>query len=157
MDPINESVEIEGVIIQPLKQIADKCGSVLHMLKNDSRLFKQFGEVYFSEIHSGLVKAWKRHKKQSQNLVVPLGKIWLVIYDDRPNSNTHRKIAQYKLGRPKDYRLIHIPPMLWYGFQGIGDQTSMIANCTDLSHDPEEMESLSADTSQIPYQWKTLK
>jgi dTDP-4-dehydrorhamnose 3,5-epimerase len=157
MDPINESVEIEGVIIQPLKQIADKCGPVLHMLKNDSRLFKQFGEVYFSEIHSGLVKAWKRHKKQSQNLVVPLGEIWLVIYDDRPNSNTHRKIAQYKLGRPKDYRLIHIPPMLWYGFQGIGDQTSMIANCTDLSHDPEEMESLSADTSQIPYQWKTLK
>jgi dTDP-4-dehydrorhamnose 3,5-epimerase len=157
MDPINESVEIEGVIIQPLKQIADKCGPVLHMLKNDSRLFKQFGEVYFSEIHSGLVKAWKRHKKQSQNLVVPLGKIWLVIYDDRPNSNTHRKIAQYKLGRPKDYRLIHIPPMLWYGFQGIGDQTSMIANCTDLSHDPEEMESLSADTSQIPYQWETLK
>ena len=157
MDPINESVEIEGVIIQPLKQIADKCGPVLHMLKNDSRLFKQFGEVYFSEIHSGLVKAWKRHKKQSQNLVVPLGEIWLVIYDDRPNSNTHRKIAQYELGRPKDYRLIHIPPMLWYGFQGIGDQTSMIANCTDLSHDPEEMESLSADTSQIPYQWKTLK
>jgi len=157
MDPINESVEIEGVIIQPLKQIADKCGPVLHMLKNDSRLFKQFGEVYFSEIHSGLVKAWKRHKKQSQNLVVPLGEIWLVIFDDRPNSNTHRKIAQYKLGRPKDYRLIHIPPMLWYGFQGIGDQTSMIANCTDLSHDPEEMESLSADTSQIPYQWKTLK
>ena len=155
MDPINESVEIEGVIIQPLKQIADKCGPVLHMLKNDSRLFKQFGEVYFSEIHSGLVKAWKRHKKQSQNLVVPLGEIWLVIFDDRPNSNTHRKIAQYKLGRPKDYRLIHIPPMLWYGFQGIGDQTSMIANCTDLSHDPEEMESLSADTSQIPYQWKT--
>ena len=152
---MNESVEIEDVIVQPLKQIADKRGSVLHMLKNDSNLFKQFGEVYFSEIHSGLVKAWKRHKKQSQNLVVPLGKIRLVIYDDRPNSNTHRKIAQYKLGRPKDYRLIHIPPMLWYGFQGIGDQTSMIANCTDLSHDPEEMESLSADTSQIQYQWKT--
>ena len=151
---MNEIVEIEGVIIQQLKQITDKRGSVLHMLKNDSRLFKQFGEVYFSEIHSGLVKAWKRHKKQSQNLVVPLGKIRLVIYDDRPNSNTHRKIAQYKLGRPKDYRLIHIPPMLWYGFQGIGDQTSMIANYTDLPHDPEEMESLSADTSQIPYQWK---
>ena len=152
---MNELVEIEGVIIQQLKQITDKRGSVLHMIKNDSSLFKQFGEVYFSEIHSGLVKAWKRHKKQSQNLVVPLGKIRLVIYDDRPNSNTHGKIAQYKLGRPKDYRLIHIPPMLWYGFQGIGDQTSMIANCTDLSHDPEEMESLSADTSQIQYQWKT--
>ncbi len=152
---MNELVEIEGVIVQPLKQIADKRGPILHMLKNDSNLFKQFGEVYFSEIHSGLVKAWKRHKKQSQNLVVPLGKIRLVIYDDRSNSNTHGKIAQCKLGRPKNYRLIHIPPMLWYGLQEIGGQTSMVANCTDLPHDPEEIESLSTYTSQIPYQWKS--
>ena len=152
---MKKSHEIEGVIIQPLKQITDKRGSVLHMLKNDSSLFKQFGEVYFSEIHSGVIKAWKQHKKQSQNLTVPLGIIRLVIYDNRPNSNTHRKITEYKLGRPENYRLIHIPPMLWYGFQGTGDQTSMIANCTDLSHDPEEIESLSADTSQIQYQWKT--
>ena len=152
---MNELVEIEGVIIQQLKQIADKRGSVLHMIKNDSSLFKQFGEVYFSEVHSGLVKAWKRHKKQSQNLAIPFGKILLVVYDDRPNSNTHGEITEYRLGRPDNYKLIHIPPMLWYGFQGTGDQTSMIANCTDLSHDPEEIESLSADTSQIQYQWKT--
>jgi dTDP-4-dehydrorhamnose 3,5-epimerase len=152
---MKKSAEITGVIIQPLKQITGKSGSVLHMLKNDSILFKQFGEVYFSEIHSGHVKAWKQHKKQSQNLAVPLGVIRLVIYDDRPNSNTYGKITEYKLGRPEDYTLIHIPPMLWYGFQGIGSQTSMIANCTDLSHDPEEMASLSADTSQIPYQWNT--
>ena len=152
---MNELVEIEGVIIQQLKQIADKRGSVLHMIKNDSSLFKKFGEVYFSEVHSGLVKAWKRHKKQSQNLAIPLGKILLVVYDDRPNSNTHGEITEYRLGRPDNYKLIHIPPMLWYGFQGIGDQTSMIANYTDLPHDPEEMESLSADTSQIPYQWKS--
>ena len=151
---MNELVEIEGVIIQQLKQITDKRGSVLHMIKNDSSLFKKFGEVYFSEVHSGLVKAWKRHKKQSQNLAIPLGKILLVVYDDRPNSNTHGEITEYRLGRPDNYKLIHIPPMLWYGFQGIGDQTSMIANYTDLPHDPEEMESLSADTSQIPYQWK---
>ena len=151
---MNELVEIEGVIIQQLKQITDKRGSVLHMIKNDSSLFKQFGEVYFSEVHSGLVKAWKRHKKQSQNLAIPFGKILLVVYDDRPNSNTHGEITEYRLGRPDNYKLIHIRPMLWYGFQGIGDQTSMIANYTDLPHDPEEMESLSADTSQIPYQWK---
>ena len=151
---MNELVEIEGVIIQQLKQITDKRGAVLHMIKNDSSLFKKFGEVYFSEVHSGLVKAWKRHKKQSQNLAIPFGKILLVVYDDRPNSNTHGEITEYRLGRPDNYKLIHIPPMLWYGFQGIVDQTSMIANYTDLPHDPEEMESLSADTSQIPYQWK---
>ena len=149
--------EIEGVIIQPLKQIADNRGSVLHMLKNDSSLFKQFGEVYFSEIHSGLVKAWKRHKKQSQNLVVPLGEILLVIYDDRPNSNTHGKTAQYKLGRPENYRLIHIPPMLWYGFQSLDNQKSLIANCTDQPHNPLEYESLPINSAKIPFQWDSNK
>ena len=151
---MKESVKIEGVIVQPLKQITDSRGSVLHMLRSDSAFFKQLGEIYFSEIHSGTIKAWKRHKKQTQNLAVPFGKIRLVIYDSRPTSSTHEKITEYKLGRPEHYKLIHIPPMLWYGFQGIEDQTSLIANCTDIPHDPEETESLSANSEQIPYQWE---
>ena len=151
---MTELNEIEGVIIQPLMQIAGNRGSVLHMMRRDSKLFKQFGEVYFSEILSGKVKAWKRHKKQTQNLTVPLNKIRLVIYDNRPSSSTHGKIVEYKLGRPDHYCLVHIPPMLWYGFQTLGDQTALIANCTDQPHDPEETESLPVDSNEIPYQWK---
>ena len=152
---MKEPVEIEGVIVQPLKQIADSRGSVLHMLRNDSDLFNRFGEVYFSEIYPGMVKAWKRHKQQIQNLAVPVGKIRLAIYDDRPTSSTHGKITEYELGRPEHYKLIHIPPMLWYGFQEIGDQISMIANCADQPHDPKDAESEPADSDQIPYQWRT--
>ena len=68
---MTESNEIEGVIVQPLKQIADNRGSVLHMMRKDSELFKQFGEIYFSEIHPGKVKAWKRHKKKNTKLNSP--------------------------------------------------------------------------------------
>jgi dTDP-4-dehydrorhamnose 3,5-epimerase len=149
-----ESNEIEGVIVQPLSQIADNRGSVLHMMTRDSELLKQFGEVYFSEIHPGKIKAWKRHKKQTQNLAVPLNKIRLVIYDNRSSPSTHGKIAEYELGRPDHYYLVHIPPMLWYGFQTFSDATALIANCADQPHDPEETESLPADSNQIPYQWK---
>ncbi len=151
---MTELDEIEGVIVQPLKEIADNRGSVLHMMRSDSELFKQFGEVYFSEIHSGIIKAWKRHKKQTQNLTVPINKIRLVIYDSRPDSKTHGKIKEYDLGRPYHYRLVHIPPMLWYGFQTLGDETALIANCPDQPHDPGDTESLSSDSSQVPYQWK---
>ena len=151
---MTESNEIEGVIVQPLKQIADNRGSVLHMMRRDSELFKQFGEVYFSEIHPGKVKAWKRHKNKTQNLTVPLNKIRLVIYDNRPSSSTHGKIEEYELGRPDHYCLVHIPPMLWYGFQAFSDETALIVNCADLPHYPEDTESLPADSSQIPYQWK---
>ena len=149
-----ESNEIEGVIVQPLMQIADNRGSVLHMMTRDSKFLIQFGEVYFSEIHSGKIKAWKRHKKKTQNLTVPLNKIRLVIYDNRSSSSTHGKIVEYELGRPDHYCLVHIPPMLWYGFQTLGDQTALIANCADQPHDPEETESLPIDSNEIPYQWK---
>jgi dTDP-4-dehydrorhamnose 3,5-epimerase len=151
---MTESNEIEGVIVQPLKQIGDNRGSVLHMMRSDSKLFKQFGEVYFSEIHPGIIKAWKRHKKQTQNLTVPLNKIRLVIYDNRSSSSTHGNIAEYELGRPDHYCLVHIPPMLWYGFKTYGDETALIANCADRPHDPEETESQPADSKEIPYKWK---
>ena len=39
---------IEGVIITPLKQIEDERGKVMHMLREDSKVFKRFGEIYFS-------------------------------------------------------------------------------------------------------------
>ena len=151
---MTELNEIEGVIIQPLMQIAGNRGSVLHMMRRDSKLFKQFGEVYFSEILSGKVKAWKRHKQQTQNLTVPVNNIRLVIYDNRPSSSTHGKIEEYELGRPDHYCLVHIPPMLWYGFQAFGGETALIVNCADQPHDPEDTESLPADSNEIPYKWK---
>ena len=147
--------EIEGVIVQPLKQISDPRGSVLHMMRKDSELFKQFGEVYISEIHPGAIKAWKRHKEQTQNLTVPIQRIRLVIYDARPHSSTQGKVAEYELGRPNNYKLIQIPPMVWYGFQALDDQTALIANCADQPHNLEEAESLPSDSDQIPYQWES--
>ena len=152
---MTNSDEIEGVIIQPLRQIADNRGSILHMLRSDSELFKQFGEVYFSEIHPGSIKAWKRHKGQTQNITVPIQRIRLVIYDPRLNSGTTGNIIEHELGRPNNYKLIQIPPMLWYGFQALDNQTALIANCADRPHDPREDESLSSESDQIPYQWKT--
>tara|TARA_B100000315_G_C14474851_1_gene540112 strand:- start:441 stop:938 length:498 start_codon:yes stop_codon:yes gene_type:complete len=149
--------EIEGVTVQPLKQIEGSGGAVLHMLRKDSNLFSQFGEVYFSEIYPEAIKAWKLHKKQTQNIAVPWGKIQLVIYDSRSTSSTHGKIAEFRLGRPEHYQLIQIPPMLWYGFQGINNQVSIIANCTDQAHNPEESESLPSDSGPIPYKWKKIK
>lgn len=147
-------MEIEGVVVHPLKEIADNRGPVLRMMRSDSEIFKRFGEVYFSEIHPGAVKAWKRHKEQTQNLAVPVNRIRLVIYDSRPQSSTHGKFAEYELGRPDNYKLIQIPPLLWYGFETQGGQTALVANCADQPHNPEETESLPAESAQIPYQWK---
>ena len=68
-----------------------------------------------------------------------------MIFDPRPDSKTQGKIKEYELGRPNHYMLIQVPPMVWYGFQTIGGQTALIANCSDQPHNPEEKESLDRD------------
>ena len=146
---------IEGVIIQPLKIIADELGAVLHMLRNDDPVFEKFGEVYFSEIKPGSVKAWKRNKNQTQNLAVPSGEIDLVIYDDRQDSTTRDSLFNCTLGRPDHYSLIRIPPLLWYGFRGRGDAPSLIANCSSQPHDHATSEKIHPESDLIPYTWPT--
>ena len=157
MGSLKEVKKIEGVATQPLKEITDSLGSVLHMLRNDSPLFNKFGEIYFSEINPKTIKAWKLHKKITQNIAVPVGRIRLVIYDNRPESSTHRNIAEYQTGRHDNFCLIHIPPMLWYGFQSLDNQKSLIVNCTDLPHDPSESSLLPLDSRKIPFQWDSTK
>ena len=146
---------IEGVIIQPLKIIADELGVVLHMLRNDDPVFEKFGEVYFSEIKPGSVKAWKRNKNQTQNLAVPSGEIDLVIYDDRQDSTTRDSLFNCTLGRPNHYSLIRIPPLLWYGFRGRGAAPSLIANCSSQPHDHATSEKIHPESDLIPYTWPT--
>lgn len=144
---------MEGVLITPLRQFDDERGAVLHMIKVDSPSFKQFGEVYFSLVNPGHVKAWKRHHKMTQNFAVPVGTIKLVLYDSRENSPSYGKVEVLSVGRPENYALITIPPMICYGFQGVSEEPALITNCADLPHDPEESERIDPDSSAIPYSW----
>ena len=144
---------IEGVTITELREIADERGAVLHMVRSDLPEFTRFGECYFSEIVPGAVKAWKRHRVQTQNFAVPVGRIRLVIYDDRDSSATHGQLQELQLGRPDAYIRLRVPPGLWYGFTCIGERPALLVNCTDLPHDPTESERRPLDDSAIPYKW----
>ena len=79
---------IEGVYLSELKQIRDERGSLLHMLRNDDEVFKNFGEIYFSCTYPGAVKAWHMHMEMTLNYAVIHGSIKCVLYDDRPGSKT---------------------------------------------------------------------
>ena len=85
---------IEGIVLTKLKQIHDERGSVLHMIRSDSKEFVKFGECYFSEVLPKKIKAWKCHRLQTQNLAVPVGIIKIVIYDSRENSNSKGLIEE---------------------------------------------------------------
>ena len=150
---LTSGIKINGVELTELRQVQDPRGAVLHMLRSDSLGFTQFGECYFSEVLPGAIKAWKRHLIQTQNIAVPVGRIRIVIFDDRKDSETYKQLQIEELGRPDKYLRIEIPPKLWYGFTCISEFPALLVNCPDIPHDPLESEKIDTNYSVIPYKW----
>ena len=144
---------IDGVSITPLEEFKDERGSTLHMLRADASEFDGFGECYFSEIVPGAIKAWKRHRFQTQNIAAPVGRIRVIIHDDRESSPTRGSLDVFELGRPDKYVRLRIPAGVWYGFVCISSTSALLANCTDVPHDPTDNEVRPPDDPAIPYTW----
>ena len=144
---------IKDVTMTELKQFYDDRGSVLGMFRNDDPEFSSFGECYFSEILPAAVKAWKLHEKQTQHFAVPIGRVKLVIYDNRKHSASGGNLQIVELGRPDLYLRVMIPPGLWYGFSCISETPALIVNCSDIPHDPQESKTIIFDDNSIPYKW----
>ena len=143
---------IEGVKVHPLRRIPDERGMVMHMLRADDPHFEEFGEIYFSVVELGAIKAWHLHERMTINYAVPFGKIKLVVFDDRDGSPTRGSLDEIYLGEA-NYALVTVPPLVWNGFKGIGEHRSIVANCASIPHDPGEIVRLDPFSDQIPYDW----
>ena len=139
--------------LTPIKHIKADAGDIFHIIQNDSPLYKGFGEVYISSIKPGFTKGWKRHKEMTLNIVVPVGEILFVLYDNRGNDSTQHKIQEIKLS-PENYNRLTVPPGIWMAFKCQGDKESLLVNFADIKHDPSESDSLELTTKVIPYEWK---
>ncbi len=143
---------IEGIKISPLKIISDERGSVMHMLRNDNKIFEKFGEIYFSKILDGKIKAWHLHKEATLNYACVHGKVKLVLYDEREKSETFGKYQELYLSL-ENYSLITIPPNIWNGFKGLSKEYSIIANCLNLPHNEKEMIRYDFNDKHFNYKW----
>ena len=149
MDKIN----IEGLILTPLKKIHHPKGDVLHGMKKSEQGFNGFGEAYFSTIKGGQIKGWNRHKRMTLNLVVPMGSVTFVIYDDRNGIGTKSNFFEVELS-PDNYQRLTVPPGLLLAFKGKSNGTNLILNIADMEHDPDEIERL--DLDQFDYDWESV-
>jgi len=144
---------IEGVVVQPLRQIPDERGKVMHMLRASDPHFTGFGEIYFSMVYPGAIKAWHLHRKMVLNYAVPHGRIKMVLYDPRERSKTHGELQELFLG-PDHYVLVQVPAGVWNGFKGIGVEPALVANCASIPHDPDEIVRMDPfQNDVIAYDW----
>ena len=135
---------MDGVILTPLKQIHNPKGDVFHAMKKSDAGFDGFGEAYFSTIHKDYIKGWKKHTKMTLNLVVPVGKIEFVVYDENTKEFFSVQLSQ------DNYQRLTVKPNLWMAFRGV-EENSMLLNLASIEHDPSE--AINIELSEIKYEW----
>jgi len=141
---------IEGLIVTPLKQIFHPKGDVYHAMKKTDKGFCGFGEAYFSTVIHKEIKPWKKHLIMTLNLVVPVGEIRFVVYDDRKNSLTNGKFSEIVLSQ-KNYKRLTVPPNVWMAFEGVGEGLNLLMNLADIEHEPTEVER--KELTEYSYNW----
>jgi dTDP-4-dehydrorhamnose 3,5-epimerase len=146
-----DKITISGVMLTPLKQIFHPKGDIWHAMKSTDKGFAGFGEVYFSTIHEGDIKVWKKHLSMTLNFVVPAGMIRVVIYDDRQDSPTSGNFFDIILSQ-QNYQRITIPPKVWVAFSGVGTELNLLLNIANIEHNPEEVER-KENLDEIRYLW----
>ena len=149
MDKIN----IDGVILTPLKKIIHPKGDIFHGMKESDTGYAGFGEAYFSTITKDEIKGWNRHKEMALNLVVPMGKVTFVIYDDKDGSNSKENYFKVTLSQT-NYQRLTVPPGLWLAFKGIGSSTNLILNVANMEHDSNELDRM--DIGRVDYNWESI-
>lgn len=141
---------IEGVILTPLKQIIHPKGNIYHGMKKSDIGFKSFGEAYFSTVIKDEIKGWKKHTKMILNIVVPVGEVEFIIFDDRKESKTYNEFFSVCLSQ-NNYQRLTVPPGVWMAFRGKEENTNMLLNLASIEHDPSE--AITKELTDIKYNW----
>jgi len=144
---------IDGVVLTPLKQIKQPKGDIYHALKKSDDGFSGFGEAYFSSVNYREIKGWKRHKKMVLNLIVPVGEVEFIVFDEREDSLTFGQFSKVNLSQ-NNYKRLTVPYGLWMAFRGVGKGLNLLLNVASIEHN--SIESDVRDLSAITYEWSKL-
>ena len=143
---------IQGVIVAPRRKITDDRGAIFHMLRKDDPEFREFGEIYFSKIHPGAIKAWHHHSRMTLNYLVVVGSIQLGLWDGRKDSPTYGKQQTIYMDE-QNSQLVVVPPGVWNGFKGLGATSSIVANCASEPHTTDEITRKIYNDPAFSYDW----
>ncbi|PLY10494.1 MAG: dTDP-4-dehydrorhamnose 3,5-epimerase [Arcobacter sp.] len=135
---------MDKVIVTPLKQISHAKGDIYHAMKKSDKGYEGFGEAYFSCINKNEIKGWKKHTKMILNLIVPVGEVEFVVFDEDIEEFFSIKLSQ------NNYNRLTVKPKAWVAFRGIGEH-NILLNLASIEHDPNESQSM--ELEKINYAW----
>ena len=133
---------MDGITLTPLKKIYHPKGDIFHAMKASDVGYEGFGEAYFSNVSYNEIKGWKQHTEMTLNLIVVIGEIRFVIYDEKTFFNVTLSI--------NNYQRLSIAPGLWVAFKGLS-ASNMLLNLASIEHMPSESNVMALDG--FDYDW----
>ena len=136
---------LKNIKLVKLKRIKNSNGDLLRVLRKSENEYSKFGEAYFTFIKKNKTKGWKKHYKMKSNIVVPIGKVRFVFFDEKNDSFREETIGE------NNYFRLTIPPKVWFAFQGVYKSDSLILNMSNMIHDDKE--EIKIPLKDINYSW----
>lgn len=84
------------------------------------------------------------------NIVVPVGQIRFVLYDNRIGSAGFGLFENIILGTD-NYQRLTVPPGIWMAFEGLSEGENLLWNAINQVHNPAEADT--KELSAIEYAW----
>jgi dTDP-4-dehydrorhamnose 3,5-epimerase len=143
-------LSIPGLLLSAASRISVEAGDAITFIKEGERGYLGIAEVYGSFIKHGAKKGWRRHNEITMNIVVPVGQIRFVLYDNRIGSAGFGLFEEIILGA-NNYQRLTVPPGVWMAFEGLSEGENLLWNAINQLHNPAEADT--KELSAIGYAW----
>lgn len=145
---------IENVQKIKLTSHTDERGFFREILRKESlsSVYK-FGQLSYSKVYEGVIKAWHGHKIQGQWTFVMQGVLEIKLYDNRVESKTFKKILEFSLGDDIKPTIYFFPPGVLHGYKCISGPALVLYLTTDV-YDPEEEVRIMFNDPSIGCDWE---
>ena len=152
-ETVSKAPLIAGVVVKPLKLIADERGYLMEMLRADDPFFTKLGQAYVSTTYPGVVKAWHYHKEQVDHFICIAGMVKLVLIDIWESSPTRGAVNEFFLGK-QNRTLVVVPNLVHNGWKCISPHMSIVVNLpTELYRYVGPNEYRVEPHGVLPYDW----
>ena len=111
--------------------------------------------VYQVVAAPGSIRAWLVHLEQTDRLFFSMGRLRIVLYDDREGSATQGRIQEIFAGE-RQRGLLEIPPGVYHAVQNLGTGEALYLNLPTRAYDhahPDKYR-LPLDTDRIPFRFE---
>lgn len=147
---------IEGVKTKQIKVLPDDRGFFCEVIKWGQDSFVEVKQTSYTETYPGVIKAFHRHKYQTDVWFVAGGMAQVVLHDLRLDSPTFRQTNVFYFGE-QNRGLLLIPPGVAHGYRVLGTKPVKLFYHASHPYDPAnpDEERIPFDDPGIGFDWTT--